>query len=129
MVAPKFSRMFACKNREGNAGEAVEHEEKLCDEVETLRQFSYLGDRVNAGGGCETAVSVKTRCGWVKFRECCELPYSIFPLWLTWAVYKKYVRPAILYGSETWCLKESEMEILWAEGSMIRAMCCVQLID
>ena len=31
---------------------------------------------------------------------------------LRWAVYKSYIRPAILYGNETWCLKESEMGIL-----------------
>ena len=28
------------------------------------------------------------------------------------AVYESYVRPAMLYGSEAWCLKESEMIIL-----------------
>ena len=28
------------------------------------------------------------------------------------AVHKSYVRPAILHGSEAWCLKESEMGIL-----------------
>ena len=30
-------------------GEAVEQEEKLCDEVETVREFTYLGDRMKAG--------------------------------------------------------------------------------
>ena len=29
----------------------------LCDEVETVREFTYLGDRVGAGGGCEAAVT------------------------------------------------------------------------
>ena len=29
---------------EGNIGEAVEQEEKLCDEVETVREFTYYGD-------------------------------------------------------------------------------------
>ena len=42
--------------------EAVEQEETLSDEVETLREFTYLGDRVSAGGGCEAAVTVRTRC-------------------------------------------------------------------
>ena len=28
------------------------------------------------------------------------------------AVYRSYVRPAILYGSEAWCLRESERGIL-----------------
>ena len=27
------------------------------------------------------------------------------------AVYESYIRPAILYGSEPWCLKEREMGI------------------
>ena len=46
------------------------------------------------------------------------------------AVYKSYVWSAILYGSEAWCLNESEMEILQrTERSMVRAMCGVQLKD
>ena len=51
----------------------MEQEEKLCDEVETVREFTYLGDRVSAGGGCEVAVTDRTRCRWVKLRECGEL--------------------------------------------------------
>ena len=47
----------------------MEHEEKLCDEVETVWELTYLGDRVSAGGGCEAAVIAGTRCGCVKFRE------------------------------------------------------------
>ena len=57
-------------------GEAVEQEEKLCDEVKTAREFTYLGDRVSASGGCEAAVTVRTRCGWVMHRECSELLYG-----------------------------------------------------
>ena len=63
MVTPKFSRNSTCRKCEGNIGEAVEQEEKLCDEVETVREFTYLGDRVSAGGGCEAAVTARTRCG------------------------------------------------------------------
>ena len=73
----------------------------------------------------EAAVTVRTRCGWIMLRECGELLYGKrFPLKLDEAVYKSNVRPAILYGSEAWCLKESEMGILQrAERSMVRAMC------
>ena len=113
MLTPKFTRNFTCGRCEANIGEAVELEENLCDEVETVREFTYLGDRVSAGGGCEAAVTVRARCGWVKPRECGELLYGRrFPLKQKVAVYKSYVRPAILYGSETWCLNESEMGIL-----------------
>ena len=62
-VTPKFLRNCACRKCEGNIGEVVEQEEKLCDEVETARKFAYLGDRVSAGGGCGAAVTARTRCG------------------------------------------------------------------
>ena len=51
-----------CQSEEGDSKvvsnvkrilEAVKQEEKLCDDVETVRQFTYLGDRMSAGGGCE----------------------------------------------------------------------------
>ena len=54
----------------------MEQEEKLSDEVETVREFTYLGDRVSAGGGCEAAVTARTRCERFKFRECGELLYG-----------------------------------------------------
>ena len=98
---------------EGNIGETEEQEEDLCDEVEAVRELTYLGDRVSEGGGCEAAVTTRTRCGLIKFMEFFELMRSRgFPLMLKGTVYESYVRPAILYGSEAWCLKESEMDIL-----------------
>ena len=71
-------------------------------------------------------MTARTICWSVKLRE---LLYGRrFPLRLKGAVYKSYIRPAILHGSETWCLNESEMRILrWIERSMVRAMCGVQL--
>ena len=41
----------------------MEQKDKLCDEVKTVRVFTYLGDRVSTGGGCEAAVTARTRCG------------------------------------------------------------------
>ena len=67
----------------------MEQEEKLCDEVETVWEFTYFGLRVSVGEGCEAAVTARTRCWWVMFRECGELLYGRrFPLWLKGAVYK-----------------------------------------
>ena len=45
----------------------------LCDEIKTVREFTYLGDRVSADGGCEAAVTARTRCGLAKFSEFGEL--------------------------------------------------------
>ena len=94
-------------------------------------EFTYLGDRVSAGGGCEAVVTARRRCGWVMFRECCELLYGRrFPLRRKGAVHRSYVKSAILYRSEAWCLEESEMGILRrTERSMMRAICEVQLKD
>ena len=75
-VTERFSRDFVCRQCEGNIGEAVEDEEKLCDEVETVRKFTYLSDKVNGGRGCEAAVTARTTCACVKFRECGELLYG-----------------------------------------------------
>ena len=67
--------------------------------MEQVQEFTYLGARVSAGGGCEADV-----------RECGQLLNGRrFPLMLKEALYESYVRPAILYGSEGWCMKESDI--------------------
>ena len=59
------------------------------------------GDRLNASGGCEAAVTARVRIGWVRFRECGELLLgNRFPLKMKGKVYR-WVRSATLYGSET----------------------------
>ena len=84
--------------------------------MKTVREYTYLGDRVSEGGGCEAAVTARTRCGWIMLRVFGKLLYGRgFPLRLK------------VYGSEAWCLKESEKGILRrTERSMVRAMCGVQ---
>ena len=102
----------------------------LCDGVETVSKFSYLGDRLNATGGCETAVTARRRIGWMKFRKCSEiLKGRRFSLETKEKIYKNCVRSAMLHGSEAWCLREKEMAILRRrERTMIRAICGVKLL-
>ena len=99
--------------------------------VETVKEFTYLGDRMSACEGCEAIVTARTRCWWAMSKEISELLYVVrFPQRLKGAVYKSYARPAILYGSEAWCLKENDMGILRRiERSLVRAMRGVQLND
>ena len=69
--------------------------------METVKKFTYFGDRVSAGGGCVAVVTVKTRCGLAMFGEFGELLHDRrFTLRLKGAVYQSDIRPAILYGSE-----------------------------
>ena len=94
-------------------------------------EFTCHGDRVSEGGECEADVTVRRRCRGLRLGSAVSLLYGRrFPLRLKGAVCKSYVWLAILYGSETWCLKESEKGILCGtERSMVRAMCRVQLKD
>ena len=45
-------------------------------------------------------------------------------------IYQSYVSSAMLYGSETWCLRENKMAILRrTEKAIMRAICGVEIID
>ena len=84
----------------------------LCDEVETVGWFTYLGDSLSVVGGYEAAVMVRTRCGWVKFWECGELLYGRrFLLRLKGVVCRSHAWPSTLYSFEVWSLKENVMVI------------------
>ena len=81
----------------------MEQDVYLYDEVETVREFTYLGDSESAGGGCKATVTARTRCGWVKFRECGELLHGRrFPLKLKVVLHKSYEWPAMLHVGEAW---------------------------
>ena len=43
------------KGYERDVGEAVKQEEKICHDTETVREFTYIGDGVSPGGGCEAS--------------------------------------------------------------------------
>ena len=84
--------------------EAVEQEEKLCYEAETVMEFTYLGDRESASGRCEADVTARIRYGWVTPIECGELLNGkMLPLKQKGALYKSYARLAILHGNKAWC--------------------------
>ena len=52
------------------------------------------------------SVTATTRCWWIKLRECGELLYGRrFPLKLKGAVYRSYIRLAMQFGTEAWCLR------------------------
>ena len=90
----------------------------------------YLGDSLNASGGCETAVTSRIRIGWMKFRvRRVVIRGRKFSLRMKGVVYRSRVKSAMLYGSETWCLRETEMTILRTERAMVRSMCGVKLVD
>ena len=90
-----------------------------------------FGRQINASGGCEAAVTARVRISWVRFRECGELLLgNRFPLKMKGKVYRCCARLAIVYGSETWCLKENEKAILRrTKRAMVRAMCGQKVVN
>ena len=101
------------------------------DQVEFVKSFCYLGDRLNASGGSEAAVTARTRIGWIKFRESGEILYGRkSSLKIKRRIYQSCVRSAMLYGSETWCLRENEMANLRrTKKAIMGAMCGVKMIE
>ena len=94
--------------------------------MKTVRDTTYLGDRVKVDRESVAAVTTNTRCGWAMFREHSELLYGRFPIWPKRIAYKNFVRPAILHGSEAWYLKESEIGMsIWTEISTVSVICGV----
>ena len=62
--------VFVCSKCKGIMEGMADLIEKLCDEVETVNGFCYLGERLNSSGGCEAAITAKVRIGSVRCRKC-----------------------------------------------------------
>lgn len=58
-VTAGLAQNFVCARCLANENTETELVEELCDDVETVGGFRYLGDRLSAGGGCETAVTAR----------------------------------------------------------------------
>ena len=127
----RLATYFICSKCKEITEGMVDSIEKLCDEVETVSGFCCLADRLNSSGGCEANVTARVRIGWVRFRKSGELLLgNKFPLRMKGKVYRCCVRSAILYGNETWCLKENEKLILRrTERGMVRVICCQKVVD
>lgn len=88
-----------------------------------------IGDKLNAEGGCSSAVTARVRVGWMKFKELTGvLCGERWSLKRKGRVYMRCVRTAMVYGGETWVMRKEEEGILQrAERAMIRTMCGVKL--
>ena len=64
---------FKCRKCKGCHKNVEDQKEKLHDDVETMTDVSYLGNRTNSGCGCEAAVTSGTRLGWAIFRDSQDL--------------------------------------------------------
>ena len=77
-VTLTLAKGFVCELYVYTKKGIVEPSEELSffDQVDFVKSFCYLGDRLNASGGSEAAVTTRTRIGWKTFRECGVLLYG-----------------------------------------------------
>ena len=95
-------------------------------EYEIVDKFCYLGDMLSQEGGCEYAMLKRIQTGWLKFKELSGLLIGKgMSVRSKGIIYITCIRPAMLYGSETWSTKiedirkmqRSEMRMLrWMTG-------------
>ena len=73
-VTSTLEKGFVCELCVDTKERIMEPGEELSSfyQVDFVKSFWYLGDRLNASGGSEAAVTARTRIGWIKFRECRE---------------------------------------------------------
>ena len=62
-VTARLAMLFVCLKCKQIMEGTMDSIKKLCDEVEMVYGFCYLGKRLNASGGCEAAVTPKVRIG------------------------------------------------------------------
>ena len=103
----------------------------LDEEAERVTHFKYLGTRIEEEGGMETEIAKRVGAGWMNWKKCSGmLCDKRMPVKLKGKVYRTVVRPAMLYGAETWATtKRQESRIEVNEMRMLRWMCGVTRKD
>ena len=99
----------------------------LGEELQRLHHFKYLGSSAEETGGMSTEITQRVSAAWRNWKRSSEvLCDRRMPVKLKGKVYKTVVRPAVLYGAETWATtrgQEARLEV--NEMRMLRWMCGV----
>ena len=113
-------------------GEGKQGDIKLgLDNIKRVSAFKYLGSNVMDDGGMDSEINHRIQCAWLNWRSSsgilCDKRISAK---LKGKFYKSVVRPAMMYGSETWPVKKAqERKLEVAEMRMLRWMCGVTRRD
>ena len=102
-----------------------------CGVVGELKQFCYLGDVLECGGGSERAIRARVGTAWGKWKEMASLLVNRgIPLHHHGKVYEACIRSVMLYGGETWALTARLEAILFTcDRRMFRYMAGVTWRD
>ena len=99
--------------------------------VKRVKTFTYMGSTVAGDGELDAEVTNRVQNGWKNGKRVsgvlCDRSMNVT---IKGKVYRTVVRPALLYGAETWALKKAqEIKLEVAEMRMLRCMCGVTKLD
>ena len=96
-----------------------------------MKTFTYMGSTLAEDGELDAEVTHRVQSGWKNWKivsgVLCDRRMNVK---IKGKVYRTVVRPALMYGAETWALKkaqENKLEV--AEMRMLRCMCGVTKLD
>ncbi|XP_045495975.1 uncharacterized protein LOC123694555 [Colias croceus] len=90
--------------------------------LNTVDHFKYLGSVISNNGTIDADVTNRINTGWMKWRELSGvLCDNRMPVRVKGKAYKTAIRPALIYGSECWPIKQAHVtKIHAAEMRMLR---------
>ena len=101
------------------------------DNLKRVSTFKYLGSTMAGDGELDAELTLRIQSGWKNWKRVsgvlCDRRINRK---LKGKVYKTVVRPALIYGAETWAAKKAhEKKLDVAEMRMLRWMCGVTKLD
>ena len=96
-----------------------------------VNTFKYLGSHIASDGSLDPEINHRIQSGWKNWKDVsgvlCDKKISAR---VKGKVYKTVVRPAMMYGGETWPIKKAQGQRLdVAEMRMLRWMCGITMMD
>ena len=132
----KVENSFICRRCKGELSETRQVNSQVNGlyidghEYEIVDKLCYLGDMLSQEGDCEHAILKRIQTGWLKFRELSGLLIGKgTSLRAKGIIYTTCIRPAMLYGSETWPTKIEDIRKIQSEIRMLRWMAGVSLSE
>ena len=99
--------------------------------LERVNTFKYLGSTLAENGDLDAEMTHRIQSGWKNWKRVSGILCDrIISLRVKGKVYKTVVRPAMMYGAETWAVKKAqEKKFDVAEIRMLRWMSGVNKLD
>ena len=99
--------------------------------LKRVKTFTYLGSTLAEDGELDAEVTHRVQSGWKNWKRVSGvLCDRRMIMKIKGKVYRTVVRPALMYGAETWALKKAqEKKLEVAEMRMLRWMCGVTKLD